>query len=191
MRYLTTLSQFSLYGSRLTILWAIMVYGSRLIIDWTIYGPDYGQAGTINFAFLWNMAYHRLDHICPEYGQPGIINLYGPEYDQPGIILYDGRVWLTCFCMGGKPGLSFRSIRIEWLIRSCYDFTTIGVIVIIIIIIVIYLATLQATSSISDTKRIDRCQKSLPKGGCPVEGSLRNWKIYKLFLEQCFEINLG
>ena len=43
-------------------------YGSRLIIDWTIYGPEYGQAGTINFAFLWFQADHRLDHICPEYG---------------------------------------------------------------------------------------------------------------------------
>ena len=31
--------------------------------------------------------YHRLNHICPEYGQPGTINLNGPEYDQPGIIL--------------------------------------------------------------------------------------------------------
>ena len=30
---------------------------------------------------------HRLDHICPEYGHPGTINLHGPEYDQPGIIL--------------------------------------------------------------------------------------------------------
>ena len=49
--------------------------------------PEYGQAGTINFAFLWFQADHRLDHICPEYGQPGTINLYGPEYDQPGIIL--------------------------------------------------------------------------------------------------------
>ena len=79
-------------------------YCFRPIIVWTIYGPDNGQAGTINFAFLWFQADHRLDHICPEYGQPGTINLYGPEYDQPGIILYDGRVWLTCFCMGGKPG---------------------------------------------------------------------------------------
>ena len=41
----------------------------------------------MNFAFLWNMAYHRPDHMCPEYGQAGTINLYGPEYDQPGIIL--------------------------------------------------------------------------------------------------------
>ena len=48
------------------------------------------QTGTINFAFLWNMAYHRLDHICPEYGKPGTISLYGPEYDQPGNILW---VW--------------------------------------------------------------------------------------------------
>ena len=37
--------------------------------------------------FFMNRAYHRLDHICPEYGQPGTINIYGPEYDQPGIIL--------------------------------------------------------------------------------------------------------
>ena len=52
-------------------------------------GLEFGQAGTINFAFLWFQADHRLDHICPEYGQPGTINLYGPgpEYDQPGIIL--------------------------------------------------------------------------------------------------------
>ena len=68
----------------------IKVYGSRLIIDWTIYFPEYGQAGTINFAFLWFQVDHRLDHICPEYGQPGTITLYGPEYDQPGILLW---VW--------------------------------------------------------------------------------------------------
>ena len=43
------------------------------------------------------MVYHRLDHICPEYGQPETINLYGPEYDQRGIILFglplDGLGW--------------------------------------------------------------------------------------------------
>ena len=53
----------------------------------TTYGPEYDQAGTINFAFLWFQDDHRLDHICPEYGQPGTINHYGPEYDQPEIIL--------------------------------------------------------------------------------------------------------
>ena len=36
---------------------------------------------------IWKQVNHRLDHICPEYGQPGTINLYGPEYDQPGISL--------------------------------------------------------------------------------------------------------
>ena len=51
---------------------------------------EFGQAGTINFVFLRNMTYLRLDHICPEHGQPGTINLHGPEYDQPGIILWVG-----------------------------------------------------------------------------------------------------
>ena len=41
-----------------------------------IYGPEYGQPGTIKF-------------YGPEYDQPRTINLYGPEYDQP-VIVWEG-----------------------------------------------------------------------------------------------------
>ena len=40
--------------------------------------------------FLSFQADHRLAHICPEYGEPETMNLYGSEYDQSGIILW---VW--------------------------------------------------------------------------------------------------
>ena len=39
------------------MLWTKKVYASRLTILWTIYGPEYGDPGTINL-------------YCPEYGQP-------------------------------------------------------------------------------------------------------------------------
>ena len=45
----STLSLFSIYVSRLIILWTIEIYGSRLTILWTIYGsinlygPEYDQ----------------------------------------------------------------------------------------------------------------------------------------------------
>ena len=61
----------------------ILIFSLWLQADYTLgheglwFQADHrsGQAGTINFSLLWNMAYHRLHHICPEYGQPGTINL--------------------------------------------------------------------------------------------------------------------
>ena len=55
--FISVCVNFLFYGSRLTILWGVKVYGSRLTILWTIYRPEYGQTGTINF--------------------------YGAEYEQP------------------------------------------------------------------------------------------------------------
>ena len=55
-----TLPSYSQYDSRLFILWTIKVYGSRLTIFWAIYGSVYDQSGTINVS-------------DSEYGQPGAI----------------------------------------------------------------------------------------------------------------------
>ena len=55
-----TLPSYSQYDSRLIILWTIKVYGSSLTIFWAIYGSVYDQPGTINL-------------YGPEYGQPGAI----------------------------------------------------------------------------------------------------------------------
>ena len=55
-----TLPSYSQYDSRLIILWTIKVYGSSLTIFWAIYGSVYDQPGTINL-------------YGPEFGQPGAI----------------------------------------------------------------------------------------------------------------------
>ena len=69
--------------------------------------------------FFMEHGYHRLDHICPEYGQPGTINLYDPEYDQPGIILW---VWwqsmIDLFMYGRETRESDRLIWTSYLLPS-------------------------------------------------------------------------
>ena len=82
-----TLPSYSQYDSRLIILWTREVYGSRLTILWTYMVQSMKRhACSIKKQSLWFQPDHILGHICPEYCQPGTINLYDPEYSQPGAI---------------------------------------------------------------------------------------------------------
>ena len=55
-------------------------------------GPEFGHAGTINFALLWKQVYLRVDGKWTEYGRRE--SLFGSENDQPGRAEYDPLVFV-------------------------------------------------------------------------------------------------
>ena len=57
-----------------------------------------------NMGHIWKQVNHRLNLVWSRVWSPWNHIIFGPVYDQPGMDpFYSGRVWSTCFCMGGKP----------------------------------------------------------------------------------------